>query len=331
MTPVTLTPQPQGNVASMDMVIPAAAAPLSDMLMPALQPLQILQATPETLPPQEQPPADDDHDSDPQVLLDLLLDVAAQPVQPEIAVNTVVPQPVEQGTDMLPSAQTVVAAQSAPAPAAEQVGAAAEQQRAVPVKAPLKLTSTRDAVLASKAVQQALQTSREEGVHSLQAPASPLVTAIVNKEDLAAARTPTIALPTQPEAQAEALKKALGERLEMQIDQRSQKATIRLDPPQLGKLDISIHYESGKLQVQIQAAQPEITRLLQQISSEMRASLSEQHHVQVNVQVSTQSGDSRQPQQQQRHQYRQDAPIANNNEEVTLPRQRTDGTLLTMV
>ncbi|QGU89734.1 hypothetical protein GN242_15345 [Erwinia sorbitola] len=113
----------------------------------------------------------------------------------------------------------------------------------------------------------------------------------------------------------------------MQIDRGVQKATIRLDPPNMGKVDISIHFESGKLQVQIQAAQPEVARLLQQISNEMRASLSEQNNVQVNVQVSTHNGDSR---QQQRHHKPPELAIAENNEEVTTAQRGTDGTILTM-
>ena len=194
---------------------------------------------------------------------------------------------------------------------------------------PKKLVTSADALLASKSVQQMLRVDREPSVadSSLLPAAPPLVNALL-KGEVNGIKLPTIALPSAPEQQAEALQKALAERLEMQIDRRVQKATIRLDPPNLGKMDISIHFESGKLQVQIQAAQPEVTRLLQQVSHEMRASLSEQNNVQVNVQVSTQSGDSR---QQQRHRDRPETAIANNNEEVTPQQRGTDGTILTMV
>lgn len=158
-------------------------------------------------------------------------------------------------------------------------------------------------------------------------PAPALAQALM-KSEAAAGKLPAIVLPDAPAQQAEALQKALAGRLTLQIERHEQKATIRLDPPHLGKVDISIHFESGKLQVQIQAATPEVTRLLQQVSNEMRASLSEQNNVQVNVQVSTQSGDSR---QQPRHRPQPETAIANNNEEVTAQQRGTDGTILTMV
>ncbi|MEJ4043038.1 flagellar hook-length control protein FliK [Erwinia sp. SLM-02] len=194
---------------------------------------------------------------------------------------------------------------------------------------PKKLVTPGDALLVSQSVKQMLRADREPSAAdiTLLHPAPALVNALL-KSEAGSGKLPTITLPVAPEQQAEALRKALSERLEMQIDRRVQKATIRLDPPNLGKMDISIHFESGKLQVQIQAAQPEVTRLLQQVSHEMRASLSEQNNVQVNVQVSTQSGDSR---QQHRHRDRPDSAIANNNEEVTPQQRGTDGTILTMV
>jgi len=194
---------------------------------------------------------------------------------------------------------------------------------------PKKLVTSADALLASKSVQQMMRIDREPSVaeSTLLHTAPPLVNALL-KGEINGAKLPTITLPAAPEQQAEALQKALAERLEMQIDRRIQKATIRLDPPHLGKMDISIHVESGKLQVQIQAAQPEVARLLQQVSHEMRASLSEQNNIQAYVQVSTQSGDSR---HQQRHRDRPEAAIANNNEEVTPQQRGTDGTILTMV
>lgn len=194
---------------------------------------------------------------------------------------------------------------------------------------PKKLQMPADALRASQSVQQVLQADRELLItnNTLQHPAPALLNALL-KGDAEAKTLPAITLPAASEQKADVLQKALAERLEMQIDRRVQKATIRLDPPNLGKLDISIHFESGKLQVQIQAAQPEVTRLLQQISNDMRTSLSEQNNVQVNVQVSTQNGDSR---QQHRHRDNPETAIDNNNDEVTTLPRGTDGTILTMV
>ncbi|PRD17358.1 flagellar hook-length control protein FliK [Pantoea coffeiphila] len=224
---------------------------------------------------------------------------------------------------------TVMPSFATPSSPAKTAGSEADVAEFALYNIPKKLVTSADALLASKSVQQMLRVDREPSVaeSTLLPAAPPLVNALL-KGEVNGIKLPAIALPSAPEQQAEALQKALAERLEMQIDRRVQKATIRLDPPNLGKMDISIHFESGKLQVQIQAAQPEVTRLLQQVSHEMRASLSEQNNVQVNVQVSTQSGDSR---QQQRHRDRPETAIANNNEEVTPQQRGTDGTILTMV
>ncbi len=84
----------------------------------------------------------------------------------------------------------------------------------------------------------------------------------------------------------------------MQIQQRIQNATIRLDPPELGSLEIFLSHESGRLNVQINASQADVARLLQQTSDRLRQELAGGQFTQVNVQTSSegQSG-----QQQSRH------------------------------
>lgn len=93
---------------------------------------------------------------------------------------------------------------------------------------------------------------------------------------------------------------ALGERLQVQVKNQIQHATIRLDPPDMGKIDISMQIENGRMQVHINASQGEVYRALQQVSNDLRQSLTEQNFVQVNVQVSSQSG---QPQGGKEHQF----------------------------
>ncbi|WP_024911185.1 flagellar hook-length control protein FliK [Chania multitudinisentens] len=88
---------------------------------------------------------------------------------------------------------------------------------------------------------------------------------------------------------AQQLQNALGERLQMQVREQTQHATIRLDPPEMGKLNISLHIENGRMQVQLNASHADVYRALQQTSNELRQSLMEQNFVQVNVQVSSQS------------------------------------------
>ncbi len=124
------------------------------------------------------------------------------------------------------------------------------------------------------------------------------------------------------------LRMALGERLQVQADSRVQHATIRLDPPDMGKIDISIHFEGGKLQVNINANQGEVYRALQQSSAELRQTLIGQNSAEVNVQVSANS--QQQQQQQQRHpsHHGQADILAAQHFESQAEKNADDGTLL---
>lgn len=114
------------------------------------------------------------------------------------------------------------------------------------------------------------------------------------------------AVPVQVDASddrwPQQLQNTLGERLQVQVKNQVQHATIRLDPPDMGKIDISIQFESGRLQVHINASQGEVYRALQQVSNELRQSLTDQNFLQVNVQVSSQNS-----QQQSGHGHQGDA------------------------
>lgn len=87
---------------------------------------------------------------------------------------------------------------------------------------------------------------------------------------------------------------SLREHVELQINQRIQNATIRLDPPELGSLEIFLSHESGRLNVQLSAANADVARLLQQTSERLRQELVGQNFVQVNVQVSADAQGGRQ-------------------------------------
>jgi flagellar hook-length control protein FliK len=79
----------------------------------------------------------------------------------------------------------------------------------------------------------------------------------------------------------------LRENVGLQLQHRQQSATIRLDPPELGAMEIFLSHESGRLTVQISASQSDVARMLQQTSDRLRQELVNQHFVQVNVQVSS--------------------------------------------
>lgn len=102
-----------------------------------------------------------------------------------------------------------------------------------------------------------------------------------------------------PAAQSDDWEEKLGallkDRIQFQISQQQQVSTIRLDPPSLGKLEIAIQFDAGRLTVHIDANQSDVYRSLQQFSEGLRQHLTEQNFVQVNVQVSS-DGQSRQQQ-----------------------------------
>ncbi|HSI60747.1 MAG TPA: flagellar hook-length control protein FliK, partial [Ideonella sp.] len=114
--------------------------------------------------------------------------------------------------------------------------------------------------------------------------------------------SPPIRLPAAapvPE-QRQALAAALGERLQVQIAQRSEHAVIRIEPPSMGSIEIAVRHEGGNLQVHMNASHGEVQRQLQQIGDSLKQELAQRHSGEVSVQV---GGDARDAdgRQRQRH------------------------------
>ena len=84
----------------------------------------------------------------------------------------------------------------------------------------------------------------------------------------------------------EPLREALGERLQTQIGRNSEHAVIRLDPPMLGRIDISIRHTAGTLQVNLSASNTEVLRQLQGIGETMRSDLAQRQYTDVAVNIS---------------------------------------------
>ncbi|POT58642.1 flagellar hook-length control protein FliK [Citrobacter amalonaticus] len=124
----------------------------------------------------------------------------------------------------------------------------------------------------------------------------------------AASQQPAIsshsALPVamSTEELGEKLSALLKDRIQFQLNQQQQVSTIRLDPPSLGKLEIAIQLDAGKLMVHIGANQSDVCRSLQQFSENLRQYLTAQNFMEVNVQVSSEG----QSQQQQQSGHQQD-------------------------
>lgn len=105
-----------------------------------------------------------------------------------------------------------------------------------------------------------------------------------------------------PDELGEKLTAMLKDRIQFQLNQQQQTSTIRLDPPSLGKLEIAVQLDSGKLMVHIGANQVDVCRTLQQFSDNLRQHLTAQNFMEVNVQVSSEG----QSQQQQQSGHQQD-------------------------
>lgn len=97
----------------------------------------------------------------------------------------------------------------------------------------------------------------------------------------------------------EQMMQALRNSVQLQVQQNQQVATIRLDPPELGSLEIQVSQESGRISIQISAAQADTLRLLQQTSDRLRHELLNQQFVQVSVQVGGEGHSGQQSRQNQ--------------------------------
>lgn len=77
----------------------------------------------------------------------------------------------------------------------------------------------------------------------------------------------------------------LHDRVTLQAQQHLQEAKIRLDPPELGKLDLMVRVDGDKLNVQIHASSTATREALMQVSDRLRTELQNQNfmHVDVNV------------------------------------------------
>lgn len=138
----------------------------------------------------------------------------------------------------------------------------------------------------------------------------------------------TVKLQAKQENWSQQLHSVLNDRLQIQSDNRIQHATIRLDPPEMGKIDISLHMEGGKLQVQINASQNDVYKALQQISNELRLNLVDQNFTQVSVQIASSGQQQHQGQHRQMNGQNPEPEIANQSEAEASAKPK-DETILT--
>ncbi len=100
----------------------------------------------------------------------------------------------------------------------------------------------------------------------------------------------------------EQMLQVLQDRVTLQAQQNMQEARIRLDPPELGKLDLLIRVEGDKLSVQITANAVTTRDALMQVSDRLRDELQQQNFLHVDVNVSSErDGQSRHGQHEASH------------------------------
>jgi flagellar hook-length control protein FliK len=110
----------------------------------------------------------------------------------------------------------------------------------------------------------------------------------------------------------EQLLQALRDNVELQMQQqRVQNTTIRLDPPELGSMEITLTHELGRLNVQISAQHSDVVRLLQQTSDRLRHELVAQNFTHVDVEISGGQNGQQQSQRDQARLFSEESVLAN--------------------
>ncbi|MDN3921566.1 flagellar hook-length control protein FliK [Roseateles violae] len=250
--------------------------------MPAQQPVQLPTQLSSQLP--TQPAAQPLTPTLPQTPVELAQPVAAATLaQPSIASNPVLARQPGRGE----------AARSAAPSFAAATASVAEVQSGAPLAA-----GAGAAALASVATANPRQ-PRDEGrqssqsgvlgqVFALDGAAAPAAAAPIDATAAAAELppAPTLRLPNGESRQWQSpLLQALGDRIQLQIAARSEQAHIRLDPPQMGRVDIALRHEAGNLQISLSASHGEVLRQLHSVSEQMRWDLAQRHSGEVSVQV----------------------------------------------
>ncbi|WJG25175.1 flagellar hook-length control protein FliK [Vibrio furnissii] len=123
----------------------------------------------------------------------------------------------------------------------------------------------------------------------IQVNASSAATTAVNSPEWASVR-----IDTQAGKWGEQMLQVLHDRVTLQAQQHLQEAKIRLDPPDLGKLDLVVRVEGDRLSVQINANAAATREALMQVSDRLRAELQSQNFVHVDVNVGADQGGQRQ-------------------------------------
>ncbi|USX29253.1 flagellar hook-length control protein FliK [Oxalobacteraceae bacterium OTU3CINTB1] len=234
-----------------------------------------------------------------------------------VAVNVVAPQPAADAAAALAAAQLQATAgataqglpNGAALPAiAQQTKADAPGADAAPAPAiDAAVPQTANAGPAPRALPRGAEAAAGQRADSA---AAPMANAAVTKDETrATAATPaattagagltagapaapsaagaTVKLAGTPEQWQQPLRQALGDRLQLNLQRNNDHAVIRLEPPNMGSIEISIRHSAGSLQVNLSANNSEVLRQLNTIGDSVRQDLSTRQFGDVAVTVSS--------------------------------------------
>ncbi|MBA5638017.1 flagellar hook-length control protein FliK, partial [Duganella sp. LX20W] len=141
---------------------------------------------------------------------------------------------------------------------------------------------------ASTAPGQVMASAKDDGVTAVARaePAPAAVNGNYAPANPAPAATDSVKLAGSPEQWQQPLREALGDRLQLQLQRNDEHAVIRLEPPNMGRVEISIRHTAGALQVNLSANNSEVLRQLNSIGDSVRQDLSQRQFADVAVTVS---------------------------------------------
>src|SRR5471032_39739 len=203
--------------------------------------------------------------------------VAAAPAAPVAAAPAAPSAPAVDSNASTGAAGATSAASNGNAQAANVVAAPAQPQVRSNAATPASAPTAAPAPGASKD-DASTQTSRN-------APAGNATGAGYTPPAPASSAANTVTLAGTPQQWQQPLRDALGDRLQLQLQNNDNQATIRLEPQDMGSIDITIRHADGALQVNLSASNSEVLRQLTSIGDSVRQDLSQRQFSDVNVTV----------------------------------------------
>lgn len=77
----------------------------------------------------------------------------------------------------------------------------------------------------------------------------------------------------------------LSDKITLQASSQANKATIRLDPPEMGKIDLTVTLDRDRLSVQINTSNPSVREAITQTVERLRAELTQENFLEVTVNI----------------------------------------------